>query len=54
MNRRQAIGRLTAGFGAPRLARAQDTDPAFPTDDFVAGQVAPWQRMLTEAGIRVA
>ncbi|MBV8612364.1 MAG: hypothetical protein JOY66_01160 [Acetobacteraceae bacterium] len=54
MNQRQAIGRLTAGLGVPRLARMQDMDPAFPTDDFVARQVAPWQRELTEAGIRVA
>ena len=54
MNQRQAIGRLTAGFGVPLLARAQDADPALPNDDFVAGQVAPWQRELTEVGSRVA
>ena len=54
MNRSQAIGRLTADLEAPRLARVQEADPAFPIEDFVAGQIAPWQRMLTEAGIRVA
>jgi len=54
MNQRRAIGQLTAGFGVPPLARVQDTDPTLPIDDFVAGQVAPWQRELTEAGIRVA
>ena len=53
MNRRQAIDRSTGGLGAPRLACVQDTDPTFPIV-FVAGQVAHWQRVLTEAGIRVA
>ena len=54
MTRRQAIDRSTAGLWGSCLARVQDTDSTFPIDDFVAGQGAHWQRVLTEAGIRVA